>query len=101
MAFRKYSSLESYKVPDRKKLAGRLLDNAYESVQKSVAPVLVVSAKYGSTLASYGWNNVHRRPILNFTSQSDLSAETSLVDYGGWLAAASGPPATPAEQCSF
>jgi hypothetical protein len=60
------NELESYKTPNRKKLSGQLLDDVYESIQESVLPVLAAAVKYGSTVASDGWSDVNRRPILNF-----------------------------------
>ena len=54
MSFRQHNSVESYKVPGRKKLSGQLLDDAYESVQASISPLLAAAAKFGSTITSDG-----------------------------------------------
>ena len=63
--FAKQNPLQSYKTPHRKLLAGDLLDRAYTSTEKIVAPVIAGAAKYGATMASDGWSDARRRPILN------------------------------------
>ena len=40
MKFARQNPLQSYKVPPRLKFSGELLDNAYESAEKLVAPIL-------------------------------------------------------------
>jgi hypothetical protein len=65
MTFRQQNPLQPYKVPLRRKLSGDLLDKAYESTEHGVLPILAEAKKYGATIASDGWNDVHRRPILN------------------------------------
>ena len=50
MSFPQHNSLECYKVPGRQKLSGKLLDDAYESVQASIRPLLATVAKFGSTI---------------------------------------------------
>jgi hypothetical protein len=75
MAFRLQNSVESYKTPNRKKLSGQLLDDVYTSIQESVLPVLAAAAKYGSSIASDGWSDVHRRPILNFMNLTVASSK--------------------------
>ena len=55
--FLEHNSLQSYKVPGRLKLSRQLLDNAYESVQASIRPLLATAARFGSTIASDGWND--------------------------------------------
>ena len=42
---------KSYKVAHRVKFSGELLDNAYESTEKLVAPILAVATKCGATIA--------------------------------------------------
>ena len=49
----------------RRKLSGELLDKAYESTELAVLPIIDEAKKYGATIASDGWSNVHRRQILN------------------------------------
>ena len=51
MKFARQNPLQSYKVPPRLKFLGELLDNAYESTEKLVAPILAVKPKYGATIA--------------------------------------------------
>ena len=51
MKFARQNPLQSYKVPHRLKFSGELLDNAYESTEKLVAPILAVAKKYGATIA--------------------------------------------------
>ena len=65
MTFRQQNPLQPYKVLLRRKLSGDLLDKAYESTEHGVLPILAEAKKYGATIASDGWNDVHRRPILN------------------------------------
>ncbi len=43
-----------------------LLDDAHESTEKDVSKVLADAAKFGATIASGGWSDAQRRPILNF-----------------------------------
>ena len=52
MKFARQYCLQRYKVPDRHKFSGKLLDKAYESTEKVVAPILAVAKKYGATIAS-------------------------------------------------
>ena len=66
MKFARQYPVQSYKVPNRHKFSGDLLDKAYESTEKLVAPILAVGKKYGATIASDGWSDQHRRPILNW-----------------------------------
>ena len=54
MSFREHNSLQSYKGPERLKLSRQLLDDAYESVQASIRPLLATAARFGSTIASDG-----------------------------------------------
>jgi hypothetical protein len=68
MKFARQYPLQSYKVPNRHKFSGELLDKAYESTEKLVAPILAVGKKYGATIASDGWSDQHRRPILNWSA---------------------------------
>jgi hypothetical protein len=70
MKFARQHPLQSYKVPDRHKFSGEVLDKAYESTEKLVAPILAVGKKYGATIASDGWSDQHRRPILNFMAST-------------------------------
>ena len=51
MKFARQNQLQSYKVPHRLKFTGELLDNAYESTEKLIAPILAVATKYGATIA--------------------------------------------------
>ena len=67
MKFARQYPVQSYKVPNRHKFSGELLDKAYESTEKLVAPILAVGKKYGATIASDGWSDQHRRPILNWS----------------------------------
>ena len=60
MSFRQRNSLECYKVPGRQELSGKLLDDAYESVQASIRPLLATAAKFGSTITFDEWSDVHR-----------------------------------------
>ena len=55
MKFARQNPLQSYKVPHRHKFSGELLDKAYESTKKLVAPILAVPKKYGATIASDGF----------------------------------------------
>ena len=55
-----------YKVPNRRRIGGALLDSAYEDTGASVQPIIDRAKKYGGTLTSDGWSDVHRRPITNF-----------------------------------
>jgi hypothetical protein len=68
MKFARQYPLQSYKVPNRQKNYGELLDKAYESTEKLVAPILAVGKKYGASIASDGWRDEHRRPILNWSA---------------------------------
>ena len=62
-----YNPLQSYKVPLRNVLSGKLLkDQPKKSTEKDVSKVLADAAKFGATIASDGWSNAQRRPILNF-----------------------------------
>jgi len=72
MKFAKQNPLVNYKTPSRKKLGGELLDQAYTSTEQLVAPLLAVAKKYGATIASDGYSNVQRRPILNFMAAVGL-----------------------------
>ena len=51
MKIARQNPLQSYKVLHRLKFSGELLDNAYESTEKLVAPILAVKPKYGATIA--------------------------------------------------
>ncbi len=66
LLFRYHNPLQSYKVPLRNVLSGKFLDDAYESIEKDVSKVLADAAKFGATIASDGWSDAQRRPILNF-----------------------------------
>jgi len=70
MKFAKQNPFQSYKPPSRKRLCGELLDQAYKSTEQLVAPLLAVAKKYGATIASDGWSDVRRRPILNFMASA-------------------------------
>ena len=65
MKFARYNPLQSYKLPHQLKFSGELLDKAYESTEKLVAPILAVAKQYGATIASDGWSDPRRRPIPN------------------------------------
>ena len=70
MKFARQNPLQKYKVPHRLKFSGELLKNAYESTEKLVAPILAVAKKFGATIASDGWSDQRRRPILNFMAST-------------------------------
>ena len=70
MKFAKQNPIQSYKAPSRKKLSGELLDQAYKSTEQLVAPLVAIAKKYGATIASDGWNDACRRPILNFMAST-------------------------------
>ena len=48
MKFARQNPLQSYKVPHSHKFSGELLDKAYESTEKLVAPILAVQKKIWS-----------------------------------------------------
>ena len=70
MKFARQNPLQSYKVPHRHKFSGELLDKAYESTEKFGAPILAVAKRFGATIASDGWSDARRRPILNFMAST-------------------------------
>jgi hypothetical protein len=70
MKFSKQNPFQSYKTPSRKKLSGELLDKAYESTEQLIAPHLAAAKKFGVTIASDGWSDPRRRPILNFMAST-------------------------------
>ena len=47
-------------MPHRLKFYWELLDYAYESTEKLVAPILAVAKKYGATIASDGWSCAYK-----------------------------------------
>ena len=57
-----------YKVPNQRRIGGALLDSAYEleDTGASVQPSIDRAKRYGGTLTSDGWSDVHRRPITTF-----------------------------------
>ena len=55
MKFTRQNPLQSYTVHHLHKFSGELLDKAYESTEKLVAPILPVPKKYGATIASDGF----------------------------------------------
>lgn len=52
------------KLPTRQALAGKFLDNAYESIVKKVNQEL--STSIGVCLTSDGWSNVNNEPVINY-----------------------------------
>ena len=54
-----------YKLLNRHRIGGPLLEPAYEQTAASVQPIMD-RAKYGGTLTSDGWSDVQRRAIANF-----------------------------------
>ena len=79
MKFARQNPLQSYKVPHRHKFSGELLDKAYESTKKLVAPILAVPKKYGATIASDGFicEKVHGAgSVSSAKAQLDWSVRT-------------------------
>ena len=54
MRFTRKNPHRSYEEPHCLKFSGELLDKAYESTEKLVAPILAVAKTYGATIASDG-----------------------------------------------
>ena len=61
---------QSIKEPHRLKFSWKVLDKAYGFSEKLVAPILAVAKQYGVTIASDGWSDPRRRPILNFMAST-------------------------------
>ena len=63
-----------YKAQNRRRIAGPLLESAFEDPAALVQPSMDRAIKDGGTLASDGWTNVQRRPITNFMLATRESA---------------------------
>jgi Protein of unknown function (DUF 659) len=81
----------NFKPPTRRQLARTLLDSVYADTQKQVDDALNKHRKYGFSLCSDGWSDVHSHPLLNFVIMSaggqfflgsvDASGVTKSGDY--------------------
>ena len=57
MRFAKQNPFQSYKASSRKRLYGKLLDQAYKSTEQLVAPILAIAKQFGATIRSDGWSD--------------------------------------------
>lgn len=56
----------NFKPPTRRQLATTLLDHAYADTKKQVEAAINQQRKYGFSLCSDGWSDVHSHPLINF-----------------------------------
>ena len=58
------SGLASYSTPNRRSVAGKLLNKEYEGVKNEVFDLLF-REKDWLTLVTDGWSNQRRQPVMN------------------------------------
>lgn len=55
---------DTFVVPSRRQLSGKMLDHEYARVQEQVKPLIANGKDFGLTICS-GWTDINRHPLVN------------------------------------